>query len=90
MRITYKHILILIVGYIVYYIYQNIKIVNTPIKKQLIEKVVTSDRYGHPMYYYRWKLKDGTTITEKEDFEFSEGLQVGKTYISNEQTFEFK
>lgn len=90
MRITKNHIFVALIGCLVHFLYLNIKIVNTPIKKKLIEKVVTSDRYGHPYYHYRWELQDGTTITESKDFDFSEGLEVGKTYIFNEQTFEFK
>lgn len=90
MRITYKHILILIVGYLVYYIFQNIKLVNIPIKKKLTEKVVTSNRDGEPYYYYRWQLENGEVEFNKEYFEFSSNYELGKTYIFYEQKIEFK
>lgn len=90
MRITYKHILILLVGYLIYHTYQNIKIVNLPVKKTLIEKVVTSDRYGKPYYHYKWRLENGSIEYKEHSFYLSKSYEVGKTYIFNEQKLTFK
>lgn len=89
-QIKIKYVLWIIGFAFGYYLWNNLKLVNTPIKKKLIEKVVTSDRYGKPFYHYRWKLQDGTTETQSRDFSWSEGFEVGKTYIFNQQTIEFK
>lgn len=90
MKITYKHILIVLAGYLVYYIYQNIKLVNTPVKKTLIEKVVTSDRYGKPYYHYKWRLENGSMECKEYPFYYSKSYEIGKTYIFNEQKINLK
>lgn len=90
MKITYKHILIVLAGYLVYYIYQNIKLVNTPVKKTLIEKVVTSDRYGEPHYHYKWRLENGSMQHKELPFYHGQSYEIGKTYIFNEQKITFK
>lgn len=90
MKITYKHILIVLAGYLAYYIYQNIKFVNTPVKKTLIEKVVTSDRYGEPHYHYKWRLENGIIEYKEHAFYGSKSYEIGKTYIFNEQKITFK
>lgn len=89
-QIKIKYVLWIIGFALGYYLWNNLKLVNTPVKKKLIEKVVTSDRYGKPFYHYPWKLQDGTTETQSRDFDWSEGFEVGKTYIFNQQTIEFK
>lgn len=89
-RIKIKYILWLLGLLGGYYLCKNIKLVNTPVKKKLIEKVVTSDRYGKAFYNYKWLLPDGTTTAETKDFEYSDNYELNKTYIFNEQTFELK
>lgn len=90
MKITYKHLLILLAGYLVYYIYQNIKLVNTPVKKTLIEKFVTSDKSGYAFYNYKWRLENGEIEYNRRGFEYSRSYELGKTYIFNEQKIIFK
>jgi hypothetical protein len=89
-RIKIKYILWFLVSFGGYYLCKNIKLVETPIKQKLIEKVVTSDRYGKAIYNYKWLLPDGSIRTERIDFEYSDNYKINKTYIFNNQTFEFK
>ena len=89
-QISIKHILWLLGFAIGYYLYSNIKIIDIPVKRKLIEKYVTSDRYGQANYNYRWQLQDGTTQTDTEPFEASNNYELGKTYIFYEQSIELK
>jgi len=89
-QIKIKYVLWIIGFAFGYYLWNNLKLVNTPIKKKLIEKVITSDRYGKAKYNFRWQLQDGTTETENILFEYSNNYELGKTYIFNGQTIELK
>ena len=90
MRITYKHLLIVLDGYLVYYIYQNIKLVNTPVKRTLIDKVTSSDKYGKVYYNYKFSSENGEIIYIQRSFESSISYELGKTYIFNTQKIKFK
>lgn len=46
MRITYKHLIILGIGYLIYYLFTNLTIVNYKEKRVLIDKQVTFNFSG--------------------------------------------
>ena len=89
-RIKIKYIIWFMGCLAIYYLFKNTEVVNTPIKKKLIEKVVTSDRYGRAMYNYKWLLPNGDTQVDVVDFEYSNNLEIYKTYIFNQVTYELK
>ena len=90
MRITKNHILVALIGCLVHFLYLNITVVNIPVKKTLIAKIIDSRQYGTPYYYYRWRLENGKTESSNESFNDAQDFEIGKTYIFNEQKITFK
>lgn len=90
MRITYKHLLIVLAGYLIYFLFKNVTIVDIPVKKMLLEKVVSSDRHGNAYYNYKWQLENGEIEYNTRSFESSRSYELGKTYLFNEQKIKLK
>ena len=83
--------IILGIGYLIYYLFTNLTIVNYKEKRVLIDKQVTFNFSGQSVYYHlKWRLPDGSTIVESRNFNTKNTYEIGKTYLVDKQKIKFK
>lgn len=91
-RIKIKYIYYLLIAGLIYYIYQNVEIVEVIKKRKLANIVTSQNNHGDRVYInYHWIDQDGSSYVQRyllEDADYN--LEIGKTYVYSSQTLRVK